>query len=98
MMNLVDKVSKIIQLPAIKPNLRATVLEDNEGVLKVAKTPTLTARMKYIALEMHYFRSHMRSEQVTIESIDTKEQIADILTKLVSKEQFLYLCHKMMGE
>ena len=100
MMNLVDDVSKIIQLLAIKSNLRATVFEDNEGALKVVKAPTLTARMKHIALEMHHFRSHVRSGQVIIESIDTKEQITDtdILTKPVSEEQFIYLRCKMMGE
>ena len=48
-MNLVDEVSKIVQLPAIKPNLRAMVFEDNEGALKVAKFLTLAERTKHIA-------------------------------------------------
>ena len=72
-MNLVDELLKIAQLPAIKVNLRAVVFQDNEGALKVAKAPTLTERTKYIALEMYHFRSHVRSGQVTIESIDIKE-------------------------
>ena len=90
-MNLVDKISRIIELPEIKPVMKSTVFEDCEGTIKVAKAPSLTLRTKNIALEMHHFWSYIASGQIEIESIDMLEQIADLLTKPLKEQQFLYL-------
>ena len=97
-MNLVKEIAKIVELPKITPALKCTAFEDNESAIKVAKAPTLTPRTKHIALEMHHFRAYVATGLIDIESIDTLQQIADILTKPLGEQQFLYLRKLMMGE
>ena len=60
-----------------------TVWEDNAGALTLAKLEPgrMTPRSKHYAIKYHWFREHLKPNQVEIKKIDTNEQKADILTK-----------------
>ena len=63
--------------------------EDNSGALELAKTPKLRPRTKHINIIYHHFRSAVKKGLVEIFSIDTKDQIADIMTKPLNQNLFL---------
>ena len=62
---------------------KTTVWEDNMGALTLARLEPgrMTPRTKHYAVKYHWFRSHLKPNQVEIEKIDKNEQKADILTK-----------------
>ena len=53
-------------------------------------------RTKHIGLKYHHFRKHVLDKTISIEYIDTKDQIADIFTKAMNDLQFNFLRDKFM--
>ena len=97
-LNLMQEISDIFPISDKKPIFKCTVYEDNESCIKVAKSPKFTPRTKHIAIKYHHFRSRVWDDgTIDLQSIDTKEQIADILTKPLPKRPFVYLRKLLMG-
>ena len=71
-------------------SLVSTVFEDNMGCLLLANSPlpNMTPRTKHIAVKYHWFRSHIKKNEIEVVKIDTKIQKADIFTKGLKKDEF----------
>ena len=96
LMELLKEINKIFPVKQPKPEIHCKVYKDNESCIAMAKKRKFSPRTKHIAIKYHHFRKHV-SKDITIKSIDTKEQTADHLTKLLEKGLFEYLRHKMSG-
>jgi len=96
-LNLMKEISDFLPVSTSPPKLICTAWEDNRSCIKVAESPKFTPRTKHIALKYHHFRQFVHNKTIVINPIDTKEQIADILTKPVEEKQFEYLRRKFMG-
>ena len=60
----------------------------------------ITPRSKHYALKYHWFRQFMQTnstEHVVVKKIDTDEQLADILTKGLTKVKFEQLRKMLCG-
>ena len=76
----------------------STVFEDNNGCLALATSPKINPRTKHIAVKYHHFRGSVgKGTGVSIEKIETDEQLADIFTKGLVQVKFEYLRKKLMG-
>ena len=53
--------------------------------------------MKHINIKYHHFQIFVVNGDVKIKHVDTKEEIADIFTKLLYSELFEYLRYKISG-
>jgi hypothetical protein len=51
--------------------------------------------MKHIALDYHFVRQLVQNGQVQVSHISTRDQLADILTKPLSRTQFTLIRDKM---
>ena len=71
-----------------RPIIHCKAFEDNSGALELAKTPKMRPRTKHINLVYHHFRFHVLSGAITIHAIDTKSQLADLLTKPLDQNLF----------
>ena len=80
-----------------KPKICCKVFEDNSGALEMAKNHKYRPRTKHINVKFHHFRDYVTRGDVSIHKIDTKEQLADYMTKPVTQEILEYLRHKVMG-
>ena len=96
-LNLLKEISGVFDLKMTTPVFNCKVWEDNESCIKVATSPKFTPRTKHIAIKYHHFRRFVQDKTVTIHSIDTSEQIADIFTKPLAEKDFCYLRKKLMG-
>ena len=67
------------------PKVHCKVFEDNSGALEMAKIHKYRPRTKHICTKLHHFRDYVTRGEITIHPIDTKDQIADFLTKPVSE-------------
>jgi hypothetical protein len=72
------------------------VFEDNSGALELARLPKLHPRTKHINVCYHHFCKHVCKGLIKIFPNDTKDQIADALTKALDKNEFqrhrYYMC------
>lgn len=97
LMDRIDEMDGIFGDTSPKPILHCTLFEDNNGALELATTPRYRPRTKHIAIKYHHFREHVKLGKVSIQPIDTKEQIADIFTKALPSPAFAFLRYKLLG-
>ena len=107
--SLVEEVSKVLKFQNQQPEVSwkscgfqdgkfsADLYEDNRGALELAKAPKMRPRTKHIALKYHHFRSKVEDGTVRINAISTKEQVADMFTKALPRDQFVYLRKHLCG-
>jgi hypothetical protein len=77
-----------IKISVSTPTVRCKVFEDNVGAIELAKAPKLRPRTKHIAIQYHHFRTHVAKRLITIQHVTTTEQVADIATKPLARDQF----------
>jgi hypothetical protein len=82
--------------PYAPARVHCKAFEDNSGALEMAVTPKIRPRTKYINCKYHHFRSHV-GKTITIHKIDTKDQIADGLTKPLEAVSFFKFRNAVMG-
>ena len=97
LMNMLDELKGVFGIEALIPVVKCRVFEDNESAISMSTCKKFTPRTKHIALKYHHFRKFVSTGKIHILSIDTKEQMADILTKPIESKQFRYLRKKLCG-
>jgi histone deacetylase 1/2 len=97
LMNLLKELrERNVPVPFTKPRVRCRTFEDNAACIEVANEPKLRPRTKHLAVRLFHFRDHVEKGDITIEHITTQEQIADIFTKPLARDQFKYLRKKFL--
>ena len=86
----------------VKVTAKSDVFEDNNGALTVATMPRITPQSKFFAVKYHFFREHVMTDdnpegEVHIQKIDTKDQLADLMTKGAVERVFVPLRDRLMG-
>ncbi|CAM9702239.1 unnamed protein product, partial [Discosporangium mesarthrocarpum] len=62
-----------------------TIMEDNEGAVKMTKNPISTHRTKHIVVKFHFIRQLYQEDQIDILHVGTEDQRADMLTKALNE-------------
>ncbi|GJR99519.1 retrovirus-related pol polyprotein from transposon TNT 1-94 [Tanacetum coccineum] len=64
------------------------VLCNNKRAIDLSKNPVLHSRTKHIEIRHHFLRDNVQKGNITIEKVDSEDNIADILTKPLKREPF----------
>ena len=64
---------------------------DNISVICLTKNLIQHSRTKHIDVRHHFIRDHVLNNNVVLEFIDTKHQLADIFTKALNEDQFEFI-------
>ena len=67
---------------------RPVLYVDNTPAIQLAKYPVFHSRTKHIAIHYHNIRHAIENEEIEIKYIETDDQLADILTKALSRAKF----------
>ena len=78
----------------IKPN-PITLFCDNQSTLKAAKNLVHHEQLKHVELWLHFIRENVTAGVVETLYIQTRDQIANILTKPLGKQRFTKLMDEM---
>jgi len=68
---------------------------DNTSAINRSKNPILHSRTKHIEIRHHFLRDYVQKGDCVIEFVDTKNQLADIFTKPLPKENFFAIRRKL---
>ena len=98
-MNLLKEMKSrhINNLSTHKAKISCRVFEDNCGAFHMAKIHKYQPRTKHLNVKLHHFRSYVEDGSITIEKIDTKDQLADYLTKPLPEDMLVKLRKIVMG-
>ena len=85
--------------PDCLTTFKTTVWEDNMAALTLANLDPghNTTRSKHFDSKVHWFRSHLKPNDITVKRIDTEAQIADLYTKSTPVVIFERLRKLLMG-
>jgi hypothetical protein len=53
------------------------------------------SKMKHIPIKYHFLQEHIAEKNIRVEYVGTKEQVADIFTKLLPREAFEYFRQRL---
>ena len=67
---------------------KPTLYVDNTPAIQLAKYPVFHSRVKHIVIHYHNIRHAAENGQIDIKYIETGDQLADILTKALSRAKF----------
>ncbi|XP_058748407.1 uncharacterized protein LOC131621385 [Vicia villosa] len=79
-MDLKIKVSKFVKL-----------MIDNKSTVSLAKNPILHERSKHIDTKFHFLHNQVQNEMFEVVHCSTQKQLADVFTKTIKIEHFIYL-------
>jgi hypothetical protein len=98
LMDLIQETrSHGFEFPFAPAKVHCKAFEDNSGALEMAQMHKLRPRTKYIVnVKYHHFQAHI-GKTVTIHKIDTKDQLADGLTKPLDVIAFQRFRDRVMG-
>ena len=69
--------------------MRVDVFGDNEGAKAIANNPSSASRSKHIDVKLHFIRGLVRAGDVCVLHVETAEQHADVLTKLLRRKKIM---------
>lgn len=96
--NLMDELTKRgFHLHHPTPEIKCRVFEDNRSCIEIATNHKTRPRTKHLSVRLHHFRSHVENKTINVEHISTKDQIADIFTKPLPRDQFYFLRNQLMS-
>jgi len=72
-----------------------TIMEDNQGAIAMTKNPIGHRRTKHIDIKYHFVREQVQRGTLQIKYCCSKEMLADLFTKPLTKGQFEYLRSKL---
>ena len=65
-----------------------TFIVINTSVINLSKNPVLHSRTKHIEIRHHFLRYHVQKGECILEFVNTKNQLVNIFTKPLPKENF----------
>ncbi|GKB52788.1 hypothetical protein Tco_0903541 [Tanacetum coccineum] len=67
------------------------IMCDNKGDFDFSKNPVQHSRTKHIEIHHHFLRDNVQKGNISIEKVESEDNIADIFTKPLKREVFNYL-------
>ena len=80
-----------------KAEFKCMAFKDNQGALKLAKTPKLRPWTRHINIQYHHIWQEVESGNITLKKVNTVDQWADIFTKPIEEKNFTRTCEKVIG-
>eukprot|EP00253_Pinus_taeda_P016079 PITA_16079 len=80
------RLRKILEDLQVKQVQSTPFMIDNTSAIKLAKNPKFHDRMKHINTKYHLIRHHVEAKTIHLRHCSTNEQIVDIFTKALGRE------------
>ena len=68
-----------------------SILFDNTSAINISKNPVMHSKTKHIPIKYRFLWEQVLEQNIKLEYVPSKEQVADIFTKLLPRETFEYL-------
>ena len=83
----VISISELMAELKVPVDLPIKIFEDNQAAIFISESPE-TKKSRHMRVKFHHIRESVMSGEVKLMKISTTEQLADIMTKGLAKQQF----------
>ncbi|XP_071691457.1 secreted RxLR effector protein 161-like [Rutidosis leptorrhynchoides] len=92
-----SKKQKVVSLSKIEfpPKESIQILCDNAAAIAISENPVQHDRTKHVEIDRHFIREKLDAEIISLPSIRSEDQLADILTKSVNGRFFSEVLDKL---
>jgi hypothetical protein len=88
--------SEVVDMSMFDLEMEATmILCDNQSCIKMTENPMFHDKTKHIEIWYHYIRDMVQKGAVKLQYVGIDEQVADVLTKPLSRVKFEYYRDKL---
>ena len=70
------------------PQRPPTIFTDSQNAMRLAVNPQFHSRTKHVNVKFHFLREQVVLRSIEIHYLPTQQQIADIMTKALTPDQF----------
>ena len=89
--NLCDELHRPVTLPAI-------IMEDNQPVIDLtADLSSRSKKCKHFLMLVNFVREQIQQGIVELRKVPTKENLSDILTKIMTGQEFIEMAEQLLG-
>ena len=89
--NLCDELHRPVTLPAI-------IMEDNQPVIDLtADLSSRSKKCKHFLMLVNFVREQIHQGIVELRKVPTKENLSDILTKIMTGQEFIEKAEQLLG-
>ena len=81
-------ITSLMTKLGIPPQQTPVIYCDNMGATYLTANPVFHSRMKHLALDYHFVRQQVQNRTVRVSHVSTHDQLADVLTKPLSRPRF----------
>jgi hypothetical protein len=78
-------------------NKPLTLLEDNQSCIYLSRNPGDFNKSKHIDTKYYFVREQVEAGTVVLKKIDTKDNLADVFTKPLTRNQFYTITSHFMS-
>jgi hypothetical protein len=99
---LVETIKELMWLKQLLTEMGVVITQpikifvDNQAAIALASHPSQHCRTKHIDIRHHFIREHISNHTVELYYVDTKENVADLLTKATTPAVFKHLVGKLV--
>jgi hypothetical protein len=91
MVHLMEELRRPITLPCI-------VMQDNQPVIDLLEeTSARTKRCKHFLMMIHWIKEQVQAGLMQVQKVATKDNLADVLTKIITGGEFVSKAHLLTG-
>lgn len=88
-------VAQLMNELGISPSSQPVIDSDNVGATYLSVNPVFHSRMKHVALDYHFVRQLVQSRFLRVIHVSSKDQLANVLTKPLSRPRLEDLNYKL---
>lgn len=78
-----------------RQEVATTLFQDNQSAIVLANDTVTTKRSKHIEIKYHYIRDCVERKLIMCQYINTRQMLADCMTKAVAREILDFACGKL---
>ena len=68
---------------------------DNTSAINLSKNPIQYSKTKHIDIRHHFLCDHVQNGDISLEFVDTNNQLVDIFTKPLNEERLNFIKHDL---
>ncbi|KAM0072744.1 putative RNA-directed DNA polymerase [Helianthus debilis subsp. tardiflorus] len=91
-------LEKLLRELCVPITTAPTLWCDNLGATYLSANPVFHARTKHVEIDFHFVREKVTQQELVVQFISTQDQIADVFTKALPSQRFLFLRSKLQVE